>query len=189
MPIATAAQTEDLLRSDGTNGIVVKLVPLVFGGRFANPSNVMARRTWPPLMSQHGMQCIVAAIIASDVTIEWEWQSNSFIVFLRWFQLLILGFWILKGSIFNFLFRSVQWIQWISKQSLFPFVLSRRKFLCHKGKTTTLNFDRIGVSSSWSCLLHNSNASKSIGNLISFNTFALIPSLPLYWNRTKFTVK
>lgn len=53
----------------------------------------------------------------------------------------------------------------------------------------TLNLERIGVSLSCNDLLHNSNASKSIGNLMSFKTFALIPSLPLYWNRTKLTVK
>lgn len=53
----------------------------------------------------------------------------------------------------------------------------------------TLNFKRIGVSFSCKDLLHNSNASKSIGNLMSFKIFALIPSLPLYWNRTKFTVR
>lgn len=53
----------------------------------------------------------------------------------------------------------------------------------------TLNFKRIGVSFSCRVLLHSSNASKSIGNLMSFKIFALIPSLPLYWNRTKFTVR
>lgn len=59
--------------------------------------------------------------------------------------------------------------------------------ICHD--ENTLNFDRIGVSFSCNDAEHNSNASKSIGNLISFKTLALIPSLPLYWNRTKFTVK
>lgn len=44
----------------------------------------------------------------------------------------------------------------------------------------TLNFERIGVNFSCNDGLHNSNASKSIGNLMSFSTFALIPSLPLY---------
>lgn len=53
----------------------------------------------------------------------------------------------------------------------------------------TLNFNRIGVSLSCNDLLQSSNASKSIGNLISFKILALTPSLPLYWKRTKFTVK
>lgn len=47
-------------------------------------------------------------------------------------------------------------------------------------KCRTLNFDLIGVNFSCNDLLHNSKASKSIGNLISFNTLALMPSLPLY---------
>lgn len=44
----------------------------------------------------------------------------------------------------------------------------------------TLNFERIGANFSCSSLVQSSNTSKSIGNLMSFKTFALIPSLPLY---------
>ena len=65
MPVSTPGQLQDVLLVDRTHVVIVTLQPSL--SLLADPAHVVAAVAGPALVSEDGLQDVVAAVVAADV--------------------------------------------------------------------------------------------------------------------------